>query len=109
VVCTAGRLAAKAREQDVPVIGVPAGIDDPRAAIVYFVLAALECAAQAGAGPSVRAELEAAVPALLDLAAMQPDEANGFDLDELAEGTTPAERVLGELVVGDLAATQRAS
>jgi glucose/mannose-6-phosphate isomerase len=109
VVCTAGRLAAKAREQDVPVIGVPAGIDDPRAAIVYFVLAGLECAAQAGAGPSVRAELEAAVPALLDLAAIEPDEAKEVDLDELAEGSTPAERVLSELVVRDLTAIQRAS
>ncbi|MEA2410003.1 MAG: glucose/mannose-6-phosphate isomerase [Thermoleophilaceae bacterium] len=109
VVCTAGGLAAKAREDSVPVIGVPAGMDDPRAAIVYFVLAALEAAAQAGAGPSVRAELEAAVPALTDLAAIEPDEAGGFDLDELAGDRTPAERVLGELIVGDLAATQRAS
>jgi glucose/mannose-6-phosphate isomerase len=56
VVCTAGKLAARAREEGVPVIGVPAGFDDPREAIVYFVLAALECAALAGVAPSPRAE-----------------------------------------------------
>jgi glucose/mannose-6-phosphate isomerase len=103
VVCTAGRLAARAREEGVPVIGVPAGMDDPRAAIVYFVLAALESAAQAGAAPSVRAEVEAAVPALIDLAAMEPDEAKAIDLDELSEDRTPAERTLIELLVRDLA------
>jgi glucose/mannose-6-phosphate isomerase len=95
VVCTAGALAARAREQAVPVIGVPAGIDDPRAAIVYFVLAALEAAARSGAAPSLRAEVEAAVPTLLDLTAGQP-----IDLDEA--GRTPAERVLGRLLLRDL-------
>jgi glucose/mannose-6-phosphate isomerase len=54
VVCTAGRLAARAREEGVPVIGVPAGFDDPREALVYFVLAALECASLAGVAPPVR-------------------------------------------------------
>jgi glucose/mannose-6-phosphate isomerase len=43
VVCTAGALAAQAREEGVPVIGVPAGLPD-RGAVVYFVLAALSCA-----------------------------------------------------------------
>jgi glucose/mannose-6-phosphate isomerase len=67
-VCTAGRLAARAREEGVPVIGVPAGMA-PDAAVVYFTLAALECAALAGAGPPLRAEAEAAAPALERLAA----------------------------------------
>jgi glucose/mannose-6-phosphate isomerase len=97
VVCTAGALAARAREQDVPVIGVPAGIEDPSAAIVYFVLAALEAAARAGAGPSLRPELEGAVPTLVDLADEQT-----IDLEE--EGRTPTERVLGRLLLRDLAA-----
>lgn len=101
VVCTAGALAARAREQDVPVIGVPAGIEDTRAAVVYFVLAALEAAARSGAGPSLRGEVEAAVPTLLDLTAGQP-----IDLDE--EGRTSAERVLGRLLLRDLDAAQRA-
>jgi glucose/mannose-6-phosphate isomerase len=55
VVCTAGALAAQAREEGVPVIGVPAGLPD-RGAVVYFVLAA--------AGLSLRAEAEAAVATL---------------------------------------------
>src|SRR4051812_33111787 len=95
VVCTAGALATKAREQDVPVIGVPAGIEDPRAAIVYFVLAALEAAARSGAAPSLKAELEAAVTTLVDIAGEQQ-----IDLDE--EGRTPSERVLGRLLLRDL-------
>jgi hypothetical protein len=59
VICTAGALAARAREEGGPVIGVPAGIDDPRAAIVYFTLAAVYCA-----DPSLRSELERASAAL---------------------------------------------
>jgi glucose/mannose-6-phosphate isomerase len=96
VVCTAGALAARAREQNVPVIGVPAGIEDAQAAIVYFVLAALEAAARAGAAPPLQAELEGAVPTLADLVDDQ-----AIDLDE--EGRTPAERVLGRLLLRDLA------
>jgi hypothetical protein len=90
VICTAGRLAARAREERVPVIGVPAGIDDPRAAIVYFVVAALVCAE-----PSLRVELEAAAPTLERLA-------DGRE----AEPQTPAERVLTELFRRDLEAAQ---
>jgi hypothetical protein len=99
VVCTAGALAARAREQDVPVIGVPAGIEDPRGAIVYFVLAALEAAARAGAAPSLQGEIEGTVPTLADLADEQ-----AIDLDE--EGRTPSERVLGRLLLRDLAAAE---
>src|SRR4051794_24608904 len=99
VVCTAGALAARAREQDCPVIGVPAGIEDPQAAIVYFVLAVLEAAARAGAAPTLRGEIEGAVTTLIDLGAGQP-----IDLDE--EGRTPAERVLGRLLLRDLDAAQ---
>ena len=40
VICTAGELAKRAREEGVPVIGVPAGFDDPREALLYYVLAA---------------------------------------------------------------------
>jgi hypothetical protein len=99
VVCTAGALAARAREQDVPVIGVPAGIEDPQAAIVYFVLAALESAARAGAAPSLHGEVEAAVPTLLDLTA-------GQSIDLAEEGRTAAERVLGRLLLRDLDAAE---
>ena len=60
---TGGALADRARADGVPVIGVPAGMQ-PRAAVVYMVVAALECAALCGAGPSVRSELEAAAALL---------------------------------------------
>ena len=40
-VCTAGELARRAREEGVPVIGVPAGFERPEDALVYFVLAAV--------------------------------------------------------------------
>lgn len=56
---TGGRLAELARAQGVPVIGVPGGMQ-PRAAVVYMTVGALECAALCGAAPSLRAEIEAA-------------------------------------------------
>lgn len=67
VLTTGGRLAARARDEGVPVIGVPAGMQ-PRAAVLYMVVAALECAALCGAGPSLRSELEATQPLLARLA-----------------------------------------
>jgi glucose/mannose-6-phosphate isomerase len=74
--CTAGRLAARAREEGVPVVGIPAGFGDPAEAIVYFVVAAVMIAA-----PQLQAELEAAAAklALMDGGAF--------------EAETPAERV----------------
>jgi glucose/mannose-6-phosphate isomerase len=58
-ICTAGALAARAREQRVPVVGVPAGFEDPREAVVYFVVAAVTIAA-----PHLKGELEAAAAKL---------------------------------------------
>ena len=43
---TGGQLAERAREEGVPVIGVPSGMQ-PRAAVVYMTVGALECAAAA--------------------------------------------------------------
>lgn len=91
VVCTAGRLAARAREERLPVIGVPAGFSHPSAAIVYFVLAALESAALAGIAPSLRAEAEAAVPFLVSIAETRPD--------EIPDTATPTERALGQVLL----------
>jgi glucose/mannose-6-phosphate isomerase len=64
---TGGALAARARADGVPVIGVPSGMQ-PRAAVVYMTVAALECAAACGAVPSLRDEIEAAAPCLATLA-----------------------------------------
>jgi glucose/mannose-6-phosphate isomerase len=64
---TGGHLAAAAREAGVPVIGVPSGMQ-PRAAVAYMIVGALECAALCGAAPSLRGELEAAGRLLAQLA-----------------------------------------
>jgi glucose/mannose-6-phosphate isomerase len=67
VVTTGGALGAAARDEGVPVIGVPAGFQ-PRAAVVYMTVAALECAAASGVGPAIRDEVEAAAGPLAALA-----------------------------------------
>jgi hypothetical protein len=89
-VCTAGALAAKARQHGAPVVGVPGGLGDPRGAIVYFTVAAVMCSA-----PQLRSELEAAASTLTRLA-------NG----EEAALETPSERVLGERLKSDLASAE---
>ncbi len=66
VLTTGGALAERAREQGVPVIGVPSGLQ-PRAAVIYMTVAALRCAAACGAAPSLQGELEGAVPLLEEL------------------------------------------
>jgi glucose/mannose-6-phosphate isomerase len=66
-VTTGGRLAAAAREQGVPVIGVPSGMQ-PRAAVVYMTIAALECAHLCGVAPSLRREIDEARQLLAQLA-----------------------------------------
>ena len=57
VTTSGGRLAEAAREDGVPVIPVPGGFQ-PRAAVGYMTVAALEVAALCGAGDSVRAEID---------------------------------------------------
>lgn len=89
-VCTAGALAAKAREHGVPVVGVPAGFPDPRGAVMYFTVAAVMCAA-----PQLKPELEAASETLARLAK------GGLHALE-----TPAEWVLGERMRADLASAE---
>ena len=59
VTTTGGALAERARRDGVPVVPIPGGFQ-PRAAIGYSLVAALEAAALGGAAPSVRAEIEAA-------------------------------------------------
>jgi glucose/mannose-6-phosphate isomerase len=59
VATTGGRLAEAARADGVPLIPLPAGFQ-PRAAVAYMVVCALEVAAACGAGPSVRSEVDVA-------------------------------------------------
>jgi len=54
-----GRLAEAARADGIPVIPFPAGFQ-PRAAVAYVTVAALEVAAACGAAQSVRAEVDVA-------------------------------------------------
>ena len=63
VLTTGGPLAERAREEGVPVIGPPLGMQ-PRAAVVFMTVGALECAALCGAGPVLHEEIEAAAPTL---------------------------------------------
>ncbi len=59
VLTTGGKLAGLARAEGVPVIGIPAGMQ-PRAAVVYMTVGALECARACGAAADLRPEIEAA-------------------------------------------------
>jgi glucose/mannose-6-phosphate isomerase len=63
VLTTGGKLAGLARAEGVPVVGIPAGIQ-PRAAVLYMVIGALQCARACGAAPDMHAEVEDAVPLL---------------------------------------------
>jgi glucose/mannose-6-phosphate isomerase len=56
-----GELPARARRDKVPVIPLPGGFQ-PRAAVGYSFVVALEVAAVAGCAPSLRPEIEATVP-----------------------------------------------
>jgi glucose/mannose-6-phosphate isomerase len=66
VLTTGGTLAEAARAESVPVIGVPAGMQ-PRAAVLYTIVATLECAAVCGAAPALRAEIDTAAALLEQL------------------------------------------
>lgn len=59
VATTGGRLAAMAREDGIPVIPLPGGFQ-PRAAVAYMTVAALEVAALCGAGPRLTSEIDVA-------------------------------------------------
>jgi glucose/mannose-6-phosphate isomerase len=59
VVTTGGRLAEMARADGVPVIPLPGGFQ-PRAAVAYMMVAALEVAALCGAGPRMTSEIDVA-------------------------------------------------
>ena len=68
VTTTGGALADRARADGVPVVPLPGGFQ-PRAAVGYATVVALEVAALAGAAPSLRAEVEAAASLVERLAA----------------------------------------
>jgi glucose/mannose-6-phosphate isomerase len=59
VATTGGRLGEMARADGVPVIPLPGGFQ-PRAAVAYMIVAALEVAALCGAGPRLTSEIDVA-------------------------------------------------
>jgi glucose/mannose-6-phosphate isomerase len=63
VLTTGGKLAELAREEGVPVIGVPAGMQ-PRAAVIYMTIGVIECAALCAAAPALHAEIDTATALL---------------------------------------------
>ena len=78
VVTTGGRLAEMARADGVPVIPLPGGFQ-PRAAVAYMTVAALEVAALCGAGPRLTSEIDVAASHTEQLVAeWGPDAAGGL-------------------------------
>jgi len=59
VATTGGQLAEMARADGVPVIPLPGGLQ-PRAAVAYMIVSALEVAALCGVGPRLTAEIDVA-------------------------------------------------
>jgi glucose/mannose-6-phosphate isomerase len=86
VVSTGGRLAEMARADGVPVIPLPAGFQ-PRAAVAYMIVAALEVAALCGAGPRLTSEIDVAASHVEQLVAeWGPDAPEDSQAKELARG-----------------------
>src|SRR5829696_1429992 len=67
VATTGGPLAERAREDGVPVVPLPGGFQ-PRAAVGYSLVTALEAAALCGAAPSLRDDVARAAALARDLA-----------------------------------------
>jgi glucose/mannose-6-phosphate isomerase len=92
VVTTGGRLAELAREDGVPVIPLPGGFQ-PRGAVAYMIVAALEVAALCGAGPRLTPEIDVAASHIEQLVTeWGPDAAEDSLAKTIARGlhgTTP--------------------
>ncbi len=65
VASTGGPLVDRARETEVPVVGLP-GIFQPRAAVAYMVVVAAEIAALAEVAPRIHTEIDAAAAFLTE-------------------------------------------
>jgi glucose/mannose-6-phosphate isomerase len=89
---TGGELAKLAREESVPVIGVPSGMQ-PRAAVIYMTIATLHCAAAAGVCESLAGEAEGASGLLGQLAEEwgpdAPEDSVAKSLARALDGTVP--------------------
>jgi len=92
VVSTGGRLAEMARADGVPVIPLPGGFQ-PRAAVAYMIVAALEVAALCGAGPRMASEIDVAASHTEQLVSEwgpdAPEDSHAKELARGLHGTTP--------------------
>ena len=92
VVTAGGQLAELARAEGVPVIPVAGGYQ-PRAAVAYMTVAALEVAALCGVGPRMNSEIDVAADHLEELVIeWGPDADDGTEAKALAHalrGTVP--------------------
>jgi glucose/mannose-6-phosphate isomerase len=92
VATTGGRLAEMARADGVPVIPLPGGFQ-PRAAVAYMTVAALEVAALCGAGPRLTSEIDVAASHTEQLVAEwgpdAPEDSLAKELARGLHGTTP--------------------
>jgi glucose/mannose-6-phosphate isomerase len=92
VVTAGGELAELARAEGVPVIPVAGGYQ-PRAAVAYMAVAALEVAALCGVGPRMNSEIDVAADHLEELVIeWGPDADDGTEAKALAHalhGTVP--------------------
>jgi glucose/mannose-6-phosphate isomerase len=92
VATTGGALAGRARADGVPVVPLPGGFQ-PRAAVGYTLVAALEAAALCGTGPSLREEIEAAAMLVERLAAEWgpdgPEDGEAKALARRLDGSVP--------------------
>jgi glucose/mannose-6-phosphate isomerase len=92
VVTTGGRLAEMARADGVPVIPLPGGFQ-PRAAVAYMIVAALEVAALCGAGPRLTPEIDVAASHIEQLVTEwgpdAPEDSLAKELARGLHGTTP--------------------
>jgi glucose/mannose-6-phosphate isomerase len=93
IVCTTGgQLAELARAEGVPVIPLPGGFQ-PRAAVGYSLVVALEAAALSGVGESLRSEIDVAAAHAEQLVADwgpdAPEDSLAKSLARSLHGTTP--------------------
>jgi glucose/mannose-6-phosphate isomerase len=89
---TGGELAEMARNEGAAVIGAPAGMQ-PRAAVIYMTIGALECAAACGAAESLHTEIDAAGQMLTRLVEEwgpdSPPDSEAKELAKALQGTLP--------------------
>jgi glucose/mannose-6-phosphate isomerase len=92
VASTGGALVERARADGVPVVPIPGGFQ-PRAAIGYALVGALEAAALGGAAPSVRGEIEAAAALVSELVEEwgpdAPEDSLAKSIAQSLHGTVP--------------------